>query len=162
MTRFARLSQILCGAPHDLCRREGDVWRLEGSRQAVEVVKRHLLEAASESGPVFVHYDDQPPPGLDISQISVDLWLVPKSQSGQLLLEWLYMGNWVLYPGKNPISRLIDFARASAESVSMFVEQHDIPFLIDSFHDDVSWTVAVRRGLVPDVAQQPHAARRDA
>lgn len=53
-------------------------------------------------------------------------------------------GNWQLYVSPQPVVAHIDALRAPVEEVLAFMERNEIRLLVDGFHDDSEWLVAVR------------------
>ena len=53
-------------------------------------------------------------------------------------------GNWQLYVSPQPVAAHIDALRAPAEEVLEFMERNGIRLLVDAFHDDSEWLVAIR------------------
>ena len=127
------------------------VWQVKGNARPVECLKERILELTCLISAPIVHYDGDRPDGASLREIkllSQDVWRVPQRASGKELLEWLYMGNWQLYLKSEPLLRLPDLCRASANDVRVFLRGASVALVIDSFHDDVSWTV----GLAEEVA----------
>jgi len=124
----------------------GGVWRLDGTSAQVESLRERLLDLAARSSTVFVHYEGGKPdePSLGEAQaLSADLWRLPASATGRDLSSWLYMGNWHLYSREQPLAKVEDLCRADDAGVLNFVRASGVGFVIDSFHDDVQWTIGL-------------------
>jgi hypothetical protein len=124
----------------------GATWRIDSTSAAAEKLKESVLGTACAKSSPFVHYDDPPPTHgrlASCESVGPGVWRVPQGSPGKELLDWLYMGNWQLYLAGGPLQELQDLARATTEVAESFVHENHISLIIDSFHDDVSWTVVV-------------------
>jgi hypothetical protein len=70
----------------------------------------------------------------------VDL-IRPQSASRPCFAGWTSAGFARPTAGMPPA--LQDLARARPESVTRFVDEHRLEFVIDSFHDDVFWIIGL-------------------
>jgi hypothetical protein len=135
----------------------GSVWRLDGTSAQVQSLREHLLDLAARSTSVFVHYDGGKPdePSLEETQaLRGDLWRLPASATGHDLASWLYMGNWQLYSRDEPLANLEDLCRADDEGVLRFLSESAVDFIVDSFHDDIEWTI----GLASSALMTPNTS----
>ena len=53
------------------------------------------------------------------------------------------MGNWQLYAADRPVEALPDAHRTSPADLIFFMTANRITLLIDAFHDDTDWCVAI-------------------
>ena len=126
----------------------GSVWRLDGNRPEVGRCKDELLTTICQECSPFVHYDDEPPSGGSLAScrmISPGVWRIPLGATGKDLLSWLYMGNWQLYVADEVLTSLLDLCRSKQIEVEAFVQQSRVRLVIDSFHDDTSWSIGLAR-----------------
>jgi hypothetical protein len=122
------------------------VWQIQGNTSSIEQFKRQLLETICVDSAPFVHYEEGPPNRSSLrgtKSVSMGIWQVPSGATGADLMEWLYMGNWQLYLSTEPLDRIPDLCRSTAAQVRVFVQSTGIGLVIDSFHDDVSWTIGL-------------------
>ena len=126
----------------------GEVWHLEGSSPLVEQCKTELLEAICRESRAFVHYEESPVglAGLDGATRVGSAWQLPTGVGGAVLLNWLYLGNWQLYVNAEPLPRIPDLCRSTDAEIEAFLVKSGATAIIDSFHDDVSWSVGVLGG----------------
>lgn len=131
------------------------VWRLEYGpllkllRDAeVARTKTLLLEAAWEwPGPLFfapgnpLEEDVRPfvqPDGrawrVDKRRTASDFYATDSASR---------LGNWQLYAAERPVEALPDAHRTSPADLIAFMDANGIVLLIDSFHDDTDWCVAI-------------------
>jgi hypothetical protein len=124
----------------------GGVWRLNGIAAQYESIRERLLSIAARSSPLFVHYDGDKPDGPSLAEtvaLAENVWRLPALASGRDLNSWLYMGNWQLYSRETPLTKLEDLCRADADGVMRFVQSTGVRFVIDSFHDNIQWTIGL-------------------
>jgi len=131
--------------------RDGPGWLLEGrgllARKRVRSVKRDialLLLRGFES--VILAYSEDPidegPAGV-WRRVGNNSWVVPPDVDVDELLEWLHLGNWQLYcflGDKEHKKWAFPFHVEPAEFFNR-MEEDEVAFCIDSFHDDVSWSI---------------------
>jgi hypothetical protein len=126
----------------------GRVWRIEGLSSRVGRCKTKLLDVICTSARPFVHYEEGPEdiPELNaVVSIEPHVWRLPVGAPGRGLLKWLYLGNWQLYVRDEPLAVLPDLCRSTSAEVEAFIARSGVTVVIDSFHDDMSWVVGVRR-----------------
>jgi len=131
---------------------KGPVWRIDGAGTAVDHLKVRLLELVCADGAPFLHYDEDPPSQPELASVSVlepGVFRLPTAIHGRALLEWLALGNWLLYIAPRRLTASMDLCRSSDDQVVAFLEHSGAKVVIDSFHDDVSWVVAVARRAAP-------------
>ena len=122
------------------------VWQLHGNRPSIEHFKQQLLETICLHSEPFVHYEEPPPSDSSLrgaKAISAGVWQVPPGATGADLLAWLYMGNWQLYLASEPIECIPDLCRSTAAQIRAFVQSSGVGLVVDSFHDDVSWSIGL-------------------
>ena len=125
---------------------EGCVWQLDGNSPEVERCKEELLTAICRECSPYVHYDEECPNDGTHMRYSIEgpgIWRVSRDTSGKELLSWLYMGNWQLYVAAAPLSKLVNLCRASHSEIESFVLESGVSLVIDSFHDETSWTIGL-------------------
>lgn len=130
---------------------EGRVWELKGSDSLVEGVRDQLLGCVLASGvPILVAYDEGAPDEAELAQHLSSIGPARFQVRGQpptaLMRRWLYLGNWQMLSPAAPES-LVDLVRAAPSEAAHFVDENQLDFVFDSFHDDVLWVVALRRCL---------------
>jgi hypothetical protein len=120
---------------------------LDGIFGTVEKCKLKILDAICSDVEPFVHYDGPPtqyPELSEVYEVAPHIWRLPKKAPAAVVLSWLHMGNWQRYVSDAPINQLRDLCRATDSEVEEFVRDSGVAIVIDSFHDDASWVVAVR------------------
>jgi len=140
------VSAILLNSRSRCITGEGCVWQLGGNSPDVVRCKEELLSAICLECSPYVHYAEEKPNEGTLTQCSVvgpGVWRVPRGAAGKDLLSWLYMGNWQLYVSEEVIPPLPDLCRASRNEIESFVRESGVSLVIDSFHDDTSWSVGL-------------------
>lgn len=127
----------------------GAVWRLDGAGPAVEAARDRVLALLlSADAGVLVRYEEAPDdPTLApfVAGDPAEGFSVAAGAPVAPLREWLRLGNWFLsYPPR--VTPPADLTRATAGAVEEFLVAHDLVCVVDSFHDDVHWTVGLRVG----------------
>ncbi|MFM2448330.1 MAG: hypothetical protein RIS44_780 [Pseudomonadota bacterium] len=128
---------------------EGFFWQLDGNSPEVQRCKEDLLPSICLESSPYVHYDEECPSDGILAQcsfVSPGIWRVPRGATGEELLSWLYMGNWQLYVAEEALPTLPDLCRAGLTEVASFIRESGVVLVIDSFHDDSSWTVGFAQG----------------
>lgn len=81
-------------------------------------------------------------------------WIIPHQQSSESLLEgYLAAGGWTVYlapyalQGAN-VPSLFD----APEEVCEYLRSHGVPVMIQAFHDNSEWRVALEPAVVPAMA----------
>lgn len=146
MSPTAAASAILFKSKSRRITGEGCVWELDGNSPEVERCKQELLTAICRECSPYVHYDDECPSTGTLSQSSFirpGVWRVPRGATGNDLLSSLYMGNWQLYVAEEALPTLPDLCRASRSEIESFVRRSGVSLVIDSFHDNTSWSVGL-------------------
>jgi hypothetical protein len=159
-----RLNEILCRwQSADIRRRDClyEVWdvgwpwlfasRRRQRREAVASCRRELLTTLLESdGSNFLSHHEPPQeyeaPG-NWQPAGEATWLVPAdfNVDDSVVKRWLFvLGDWCLYKGLRPLERGgPDVFRCSAREVVAWMSANSLWALIESFHDDASWVVAL-------------------
>jgi hypothetical protein len=110
----------------------------------------HLLRGAFSALQTVVCYSENPIEdgiGGHWEQMATDTWRVPSTVTLESLLNWLYLGNWVMYSGPELVEASLLSAIHSAPSGRRAVEivtRFNMDFIIASFHDDALWTIALQ------------------
>lgn len=128
-------------------KRNGSVWRLDGSSNSVQECKTFLLDAICSKSQPFVCYDEPPVEFAQLREaieVAPNTWHLPLGAPGPMVLSWLYMGNWQLYVADAPIETIPDLCRSPNVEISQFIVETGVPLFIDSFHDDEYWVVGLR------------------
>jgi hypothetical protein len=169
------LREILCRwESTDIRRREGflPVWDLgqpgflarhrRQRREAIASCRRETLIAFLEGeGSVFLVHEppqDYEVPG-DWQRVGVATWLVPPDVNLEhpAVAYWLFVvGNWRLYRAPAPtMGNAPDAFRCRAAELLSWMQAESVQALIESFHDDSAWVVAL------DTAVELTENRRD-
>lgn len=112
-------------------------------------VKRRILEVvlASPSPIYLLTSEDVGTAGPGVWRaVSPGVWSLDGSRDPAVLIaeDATQLGNWVLLAAhRPPLERLPDLIRATEAQVLTFMRENGIRMLIDSFHDDVQWRVAI-------------------
>ena len=130
------------------------VWQLRyrgfGVRdRALEAEKIQTLEVLGVASlSAFLAYSEDPVvdevPG-QWERVAGDTWRVPADADLAAMVSWLHLGGWMLYSADTLVesAKLFSIGFApEAKLIAQMVEQLSLHFLIVSFHDDVSWTIA--------------------
>jgi len=159
-----QMNDILCRWQNqDIGRREGSlpVWdvgwpglftrRRRVRREAITACRREILScllACQE--PVFLIHE--PPRDYEVPgewrPASESTWLVPPefNPNHPAVRYWLSIGNWTFYSAPAPAEvNWPDPARCGAADLLAWMSTKSVHALIDSFHDDISWVVALER-----------------
>jgi hypothetical protein len=81
-------------------------------------------------------------------------WVVPVDENSPDLLEkLLFPGEWILYLAVDPVppTSLPDCFQRPPLELSLFVESHGIPVLVQAFRDNNPWRLVVEPAAVPGV-----------
>ena len=151
MNIVATLTAILEKSKSRHLQGNGGVWCLDGNSREATRLKEELLQAICDEVSPVVHYDEDPPAEGSLGssiKVARSAWRIPKGTKSPELLSWLYMGNWQLYVGPDVLTSLPDLCRSSRSEIESFVRQSQVVVVIDSFHDEVSWSI----GLAQNVA----------
>jgi hypothetical protein len=119
-------------------------------RKAVAACRRELLTTLLGSGgPVFLMHGDPPErngiPG-NWQPAGRATWLVPPdfNPDHPAAAYWLFsLGNWTFYTAPTPAENMPDVFRCSASELLAWMNARSVQALIDSFHDDTDWVVAL-------------------
>jgi hypothetical protein len=119
-------------------------------RQTVAECRRQLLSAVlGGDGPIFLTHEpprDYEVPG-DWQPAGEATWLVPRDfdPDHPAAAYWLFViGNWNLYRAPAPPEgRWPDAFRCGAAELLEWMRAKSVQALIESFHDDTDWTVAL-------------------
>ena len=80
------------------------------------------------------------------SEVADGVWQLPADADPKALVasEALYCGNWrIIVAERIPSAPMTDFIRAPASDVASFLKRSEAAVLIDSFHDDAVWRIAL-------------------
>jgi hypothetical protein len=127
--------------------RDCRVWELKGSHSGVEQVRCDVLAQvfAARSRLVLAYDEDAPDLPALAAHVFADgagAFELRGEPPVSAMRGWLSYGNWQLMSPRMPPA-LQDLARARPESVTRFVDEHGLEFVIDSFHDDVFWIIGL-------------------
>ena len=127
----------------------GPWWRLFTAHKALESAKKRVLDAAWRlSSPLFF----MPPEPLDDDLepfVTRDgpAWRLNRTRSAQEFYETepaAGLGNWLLYAADSALQLPSpDSFRAKPEAILQLMRAHGVTLLIDAFHDDTDWCVAI-------------------
>ena len=127
---------------------------IKGHRaQSLAECKRELLHSMIQSsdGAFLKHADDPTENGVpgEWQAVAPRTWRIPPDidLDHPATSHWLFdLGNWQCYVCASPIDESrMDPARSSSEALLAWMAHARIQVLVDSFHDDVSWVVAIPR-----------------
>lgn len=130
------------GIPGLLSRRRGRV-----ASRCQDALFRSLAAAPS---PVLICHPESPRehevPG-EWQEVGPSTWYLPRSldlTAGETR-HWLFaLGNWTVYGAPEPVLRdWPDPFRTDPERVIEWMEEHAVGYLVDSFHDNTDWLVAL-------------------
>jgi hypothetical protein len=121
-------------------------------REAVTASRRELLTALlAWDGSVYLVHPELPAdyelPG-NWQPAGEATWLVPpdfnpQDPAGQ---QWLSLGDWRFYCGAGPVQGVWpDVFRCRAAELLSWMSAKSVHVLIESFHDDTDWVVAIGR-----------------
>ena len=146
----------------DIRRRDGSlaVWDIGGPglfarhrrqrREAVVACRRELLSnLLAWDAPIFLMHE--PPQEYDVpgnwQPVSEGTWCVPPdfNLDHPAVNYWLFaLGNWRVYSAPSPVQGIWpDAFRCSAAELLAWMSAKWVQALIDSFHDDTDWVVAL-------------------
>jgi hypothetical protein len=120
-------------------------------REAVAACRRELLTTLLESnGPIYLMHQDPPKeygiPG-NWQAVHEATWLVPSDfdLDDPEVKHWLFaLGNWRFYSASGPAEgKWPDAFRCSAAELVAWMTATSMQTLIESFHDDTDWVVAL-------------------
>jgi hypothetical protein len=119
-------------------------------RKAVAACRRELLTTLLGSGgPVFLVHGESPEqngiPG-NWQPAGKATWLVPPdfNLDHPDVGYWLFhLGDWKFYRAPAPAEKSVDAFRCSASELLAWMRARSVEVLIDSFHDDTDWVVAL-------------------
>jgi hypothetical protein len=119
-------------------------------RKAVAACRRELLTTLLGSGGLVFLRHPEPPEQYDIpgnwQPAGKATWLVPPdfNLDHPAVGYWLFhLGNWTFYRAPAPAENLPDAFRCSASELLAWMSARSVQALIDSFHDDTDWVVAL-------------------
>jgi hypothetical protein len=164
MSLSGRLSAILSRSrTEDIRQRDAarQVWDIGGpgilarrKRQragAVAACRAELLCALlAAEGPIFLIHHEPPDeygvPG-DWQRVGSLTWRLPAEFNvhDPIVERWLFtLGDWRLYCAPAPVgSQGPDVFRCSADELLTWMKANSVAVLIESFHDDSDWVVAI-------------------
>ena len=115
--------------------------RYRGAQLAILEVIRRLRD------PRFLRFDERPTEwGLEWIAEGRHTWRVPETEpAATTLRDFLHYGNWTLYAAPAAVASddIPDFFRGSPSELQRWIDQHGVVLLIDSWHDDTAWCVAL-------------------
>ena len=127
----------------------GPWWRLFRDFRRLEATKVAVLAAAWRlPWPLFLLPEEPLEPEL-AAFLSPDgaAWRVDKTKSAEAFYQTepaSSLGNWQLYAAEQALTvATLDTFRVTPEEVLSFMAAHNVMLLIDVFHDDTDWCVAL-------------------
>jgi len=122
----------------------------EARRDRVNRCKRQLLRVllGAPRGIFLSHHEDPSAAGVPArwTRAGKYHWNLPANLNlDEPTTEyWLFaLGNWRIHAAAAPVEhKPIDPARAAETDLLAWMRDNGVSFLIDSFHDDVSWVIA--------------------
>lgn len=145
----ADVAQALRAAPAGVAKRRdasARVWDLRGDSAAHVALKVVILEACIARG-AYLLYGEPLEAGetalrATVEVLGQDRYRLTPEVPVEALSHWLYLGNWQIAWPACP-ARTIDVARAAPAEISRFLDEQGLALLVDSFHDDTDWVVAL-------------------
>ncbi len=104
--------------------------------------KQELLEKLSVNGlSLFFIYDEKPEGDFTFEAIGENMTLVNSPYSYKDLESWLYLGNWYASNAilKKPL--VASLIQSKQFEVQNIMTEHGIGIFIDSYHDNIEWSV---------------------
>jgi hypothetical protein len=109
-----------------------------------------LSQVLASSSPVFIVHQE-PPDDYEVpgnwQRTDDSTWRVPADLdlTDSVSKNWLFgVGNWCLYSAPAAVDGICpDAFRMSASELSSWIHENSVAVLIDSFHDDSDWVVAL-------------------
>ncbi len=126
-------------------RRPERIRRVEQCRLAILYT---LLRGGS---PAFIRHAESPD-GFEVpgswSASGERTWIVPEgfSVEDRTTAAWLALGDWLLSCGRSALTVERDIFRLDAPQIVEAMREDGVTLAVASFHDDVSWRVAVTSG----------------
>lgn len=120
------------------------VWDLRGDSAAHVALKTRILEACIARGAFLLYGEPLEDPALraSIEVLGEDRHRLGPGVPVEALSGWLYLGNWqITWPACPPCT--LDVARTAPDEICRFLEEQGLSLLVDSFHDDTDWVVAL-------------------
>jgi hypothetical protein len=82
-------------------------------------------------------------------------WTFPSDIDIKEVLDWLYLGEWILYPSTKVID--IPYINNNDKKMLSFMNTNHIPLVVLSFSDDDFWLVFYSCGILPtNSSSKPH------
>ena len=164
MSLCERMCEVLSQSKsEDLCLRDVSlpVWHLvrpsvwtsrrRERTESVTALKIELLsQVLTSTSPVFIVHQE-PPDDYEVpgnwQRTDDSTWRVPADLdlTDSVSKNWLLgIGNWCLYSAPAPVVGICpDAFRMSASELLSWMRENSVAVLIDSFHDDSDWVVAL-------------------
>lgn len=143
----AEISDALRSVAAGAVKRRGHsdrVWEIDGDSVAQVALKATILRISIESGATLLY--DEPLDDAKLAETLVDLgsgqYRLTAATSLASLADWLYLGNWQIVLPSCP-GTTIDAARATEAVICQYLDSNGLKLLVDSFHDDIEWVVAL-------------------
>ena len=111
---------------------------------------KELIHAADH---VILGYSEDPiDESLSLIGAGSDTWEVPQATDANRFYKFLYLGNWTLmgfnYVPNCPSSIHIDLFCTKPEKYTLKMQQENIVYVLDAFHDNEPWRLAINPGVV--------------
>ena len=127
----------------------GPWWRLFTAHDALETAKLHILAAAWQlPSPLFLLPEE--PLDEELAAFLVrdgPAWRLDRTRTPASFYQTepaSGLGNWRLYAADKPVTLPTpDTFRTKPDAVLQFMRRHKVSLLIDVFHDDTDWCVAL-------------------
>jgi hypothetical protein len=111
-----------------------------------------LTTLLASDGPTFLAHHE-PPKDYEVPgnwhPAAEAMWLVPSDfdLDDPVVKHWLDLGDWSFYSAPGPaVEKSPDVFRCSAAELLGWMSASSVQALIESFHDDTDWVVALGTG----------------
>ena len=122
------------------------VWQLKGFKADINALRTQLLATALKCAePLLLVYDeelDEPELEPEVVATTAGVFELNPDVSVDALRRWLEPGNWRIFSPAMPSSAM-NLAIAKPRELTTFMDEHGLNLIIDSFHDDITWTVVL-------------------
>jgi hypothetical protein len=128
----------------------GPWWRLFRDHRGLDEAKVAILEAAWRL-PLPLFLLPEKPLAQELEPFlrrEATAWQIDRSKSAEAFYSTepaSGLGNWQLYAAKRPLTAPVpNTFRIEPDEVVAFMTAHDLVLLVDVFHDDTDWCIALR------------------
>ena len=118
-----------------------------GRKDSVTDLKKRLLaKLTGDDGNQFILvYSENPVadklPG-QWHEIGENYWIIPKGLDGEILFQWLYLGNWTIYEGPVVLTGLPTISE-DEQAAKKWFDAAATSLVIQGYHDNDPWYVLI-------------------